>query len=242
MATANQVTLDATARRQLGKGPTGRLRKDGQTPAILYGYKADPTPVSVDALALYHVLHTAAGLNVLIDLRIDGDRHLCVARDIQCHPVLGEVTHVDLVSVDRDTPILVEVPVHLTRDEEAGEDGGVVNQILHTVPLTVRPLEVPNFLELDIAGMEIGDVKRVEHLVGLPEGAELDIELDRTVVTVNPPTDLDALLEEAEEVEEGLLEEMAEEAEELAQVAEEEAEAEGEGEAGTVEASDEATE
>ena len=200
---ADQIRLQASRRERPTKGETKRLRREGRVPGIMYGYKVDPTPVSVDSLELYHALHTEAGLNALLLLDIDGDSepHLTVARDLQRHPVRRDTLHVDFLAVDKDSPISVEIPVHTINEEEAGEDGGVLNQILYTVPILVRPLDVPNYFELDLTGLEIGDVRRVEDLSDqLPDGAEFDIELERTVLTVNAPVseeELEALEEEA---------------------------------------------
>lgn len=193
---SNQVTLQADVRTQLGKGPTNRLRKGGRVPGIMYGFEVDPTSVSVDSLELYHALHGPAGTNVLIRLEIageeKGDTHLCVARDIDRHPVRGDVRHIDFLAVDQSQRISVEVPIHLVDVEEAAKDGGVLQTVLYTVPILVRPLDTPNSFELSVEGMMIGDVKRVEDIRGLlPDGAEFDIDPERTIVTVNPPTVLE---------------------------------------------------
>ena len=200
MAT-KQMPLTIEAREATGKGAASRLRREGRVPAIVYGYAIDPTPVSVDALELYHTLHTDAGRNVLIRLEVAGDTHLAVARDLQSHPVRGDYIHVDLLTVDKDVPISVEVPVHLIDEEETEDDNGVVNQILYTVPIMVKPLDTPNSFDLSLEGMAIGDVLRVEDLSSeLPAGAEFDIEVERTVVTINAPiseAELEALEESA---------------------------------------------
>ncbi len=196
---STQIELTVEPRAASGKGAAGRLRREGRVPAIVYGYQVEPTPVSVDALDLYHALHTEAGRNALMRIVLDGDTHLAVARDLTSHPVKGTYVHVDLLTVDKDQPISVDVPIHLTDEDDAGDDGGVVNQVLYSVPMLVRPLEVPNAVELSIAGMEVGDVRRVEDLASqLPEGAEFDIEVDRTVVTINAPIS-EAELEAMEE-------------------------------------------
>ncbi|MEX2324740.1 MAG: 50S ribosomal protein L25 [Nitriliruptoraceae bacterium] len=198
---SNQIKLAIEKRGDKGKGASGRLRKLGRMPAIMYGYNIEPTPVSVNTLDLYHALHTEAGRNALLKIELDGDTHLAVARDLQTHPVRGDYFHVDLLAVDKDQPISIEIPVHLVDEDDTASDGGVLNQILYTVPILVRPLDVPNALELSVVGMAIGDVRRVEDLVGtLPDGAEFDIELERTVVTVNAPVseaELEALEESA---------------------------------------------
>lgn len=198
---SKQVSLTAEPRTELGKGPTGRLRRTGRVPAIVYGYEVEPTAVHVDALELYHVLHTEAGRNVMIRLDIAGDTTLVFARDLQIHPIRQEVVHVDFLAVDRNAPISVEIPVHLVGEEDTADDNGVLNQVLYTVPIAVKPLDVPNAIELDVTGLAIGDVKRVEDLQ-LPDGAEFEIEPERTVVTVNAPITEEAL--EALEAEAGV--------------------------------------
>lgn len=202
---SNTVQLHGEHRTSQGKGPAKRLRKAGRVPGVMYGYEVDPTPVDVDALELYHALHTAAGTNVLIGLEVEGDTHLCVARDLQRHPVRGDVTHIDFLAVDKNARIVVEVPVHLTDVDDVQKDtGGVVNHVLYTVPIIVRPLDTPNYLELSVAGMEVGDVKRIEDLrASLPEAAEFDIDPERTVVAVNPPDVLAEPTEESEAPEDG---------------------------------------
>jgi large subunit ribosomal protein L25 len=198
---SKQVNLTAETRTHQGKGASGRLRKQGRVPGIMYGFQVEPTAVSVNALELYHALHTDAGLNAMIRLDVDGDEHLTIARDLQYHPVRGEVLHVDFLAVDTKSQISVEVPIHLTGEDDLVDDNGVINQVLYTVPILVRPLDVPNYVELDITGMEIGDVRRVEDLRGvLPEGGEFDIDPERTVVTINAPiseAELEALEEGA---------------------------------------------
>ncbi len=189
---SKQVSLTAEPRTDLGKGPTGRLRRTGRVPGIIYGYEVEPTAVHVDALELYHALRTDAGRNVMIRLELAGETTLVIARDLQFHPIRQEVVHVDFLAVDRDAQISVEVPVHLLGEDDVAQDDGVLNQVLYTVPIAVKPLDVPNNLELDVTGMAIGDVKRVEDLV-LPEGADFEIEPERTVVTINAPITEDAL-------------------------------------------------
>lgn len=185
MAT-KQISLSIEPRPETGKGAAGRARKAGRVPAVLYGYETEPAPVSVDDRELYHALHTEAGTNVLLTIEHGGETKLCIVRDIQRHLVRGDLWHVDLVAVDKNATIAVEIPIHLT--DEPTDIEGVVNQVLSALPIQCPPLLVPNSIELSIAGMTIGDVKRAEELADkLPEGATLDVDPDRTIVTVNPP-------------------------------------------------------
>lgn len=194
----NQVKLATDPRPRTGKGASGRLRKQGRVPGVVYGYEVEPTPVSLDALELYHALHGPAGTNVLLNIDVDGTEMLCVARDIQTHPVRGDYVHVDLLSVNTEETIVVEVPVHLVGE---ADPEGVVSQVLNTVPINVPPLRTPNSFDLSIEGLVIGDVKRVEDLTSeLPEGASFAIEEQRTVVTVNPPEILEVDEDEDEDL------------------------------------------
>jgi large subunit ribosomal protein L25 len=185
---SDQIRLDATTRPAKGKGVSGRLRREGRVPAIVYGHEVEPTAVSVDARALYHALHTPARRNVLIDLVIDGESYLAVARDVQTDPVRGDYLHIDFLAVDRDVRIQVDVPIHLVDDDQRERDGGEVNHALHAVTILVRPLDTPNAIEVSLAGMAIGDSRRVEDLTPLlPAGAELVRNLEDAVVVIDAP-------------------------------------------------------
>lgn len=184
---ADQVTLAARARVGSGKGEARALRREGRVPAITYGADLDrPRAISVDALDLYHALRTDAGLNAIINLKIDDDEQLVIARELQRHPVKRHFLHADFVTISRSVKITVDVRV-VTQGEAPGEDeGGVVEQQLHTIPVEVLPLEVPDHIYLDISDMQIGDVKRVGDLV-LPDGVESLEDPERTVVTIIVP-------------------------------------------------------
>lgn len=126
---------------------------------------------------------------MLIRLEVEGEEHLTIVREIQRHAVRGDLMHIDFQAVNREQLIPADIPVHLENEDAPKNSGGIVNLVLHTVPIHVRPLEVPTYFTLDLDGLEIGDVKRVEDLRGqLPEDAEFDIEPERTVVTINAPT------------------------------------------------------
>lgn len=201
---AEQVKIVAESRDDAGKGVARQLRASGRVPAVVYGAGVASTPVHVDVLDLYHALHTTAGANVLIRLQVDGEEHLTIPREVQRHPVRGDLLHADFVALDRDSLIRVEVPVHLEGAEDV-EAPGVVQHVLHSVPIHVPPLEIPESFDLEVGDMVIGDVLRVED-IALPSGAEFDIETDRTVVTVVAPTIIE---EDEEEPEVDLAEELA---------------------------------
>ena len=186
---STQIRLSATRRERPGKSDAGRLRRGGRVPAALYGVGVTPAAVSVDARELSQAIRGPAGVNALIALEVDGAAPvLTVLRDIQRHPIKGAFVHLDFVAVDADALIEVDVPVHLVDEDGLARDGGFMNHVRHVVPIRVRPLDTPDFLELSVAGMGIGDVKRLGDLVALlPAGAEIADDPDRVVVTINAP-------------------------------------------------------
>jgi large subunit ribosomal protein L25 len=107
----------------------------------------------------------------------------------QRHALRRDTLHVDFVAVDRNARIEVDVPIHLVDLDDVARDGGYVNHVRHAVPIQVRPLDTPDFIELSVAGMAIGDVKRLGDIIPmLPEGAEMADDADRVIVTITAPT------------------------------------------------------
>lgn len=185
---ADQIVLTAQPRAGSGKGEARKLRREGRVPAIAYGADLDqPAAVSVDALDLYRALNTDAGLNAIINLQLDGDGQLVMARELQRDPVKRHVLHADFVTVSRTVKVHVDVPIHLEGTAAGEEDDGVPEQQLFSLPVEVLPLEVPDQLTLDISEMQVGDVLRVSD-IPLPSGVSSLEDPEQTVVTVNVPS------------------------------------------------------
>ncbi|MGH8933365.1 MAG: 50S ribosomal protein L25/general stress protein Ctc [Egibacteraceae bacterium] len=207
---AKQIALAAQPRAESGKGEARRLRRAGRVPAIAYGVGVSPTALSVDALELYHVLHTGAGTNAVISLGIDGGSQLVLAREIQRHPVRREILHVDFVAVQRDVKVEVDIPILLQGEAPGAEEGGVVSQELYSVRVRVLPMEVPEQIMADVSDLQIGDVRRLEDLQ-LPAGVELLDDPERAVVSVVSPTTVETEEDtEAAEAEGAIAEEAGE--------------------------------
>ncbi|MGH8907150.1 MAG: 50S ribosomal protein L25 [Egibacteraceae bacterium] len=195
---AKQIALAAQPRAGSGKGEARKLRRAGRVPAIAYGAGMEATPLSVDALALYHVLHTGAGDNAVISLDLDGAPQLVLAREIRRHPVRRDVMHVDFVVVQRNVEVEVEVPIVLEGEAPGAQEGGVFSQELYTVHVRVLPLQVPEQITCDVSALQIGGVLRLADLV-LPSGVEVLDDPERAVCSVFAPT---AEVEGAQEAEE----------------------------------------
>ena len=194
----DDVVLTAEPRSDRGSGPAGRLRRGGRLPAVVYGLGGESTAVTVETHELDLIL--AHGVNTLITLRLDGDDQLTLARQVQRHPVRGDLVHVDFIRVRTDVAISAEVAIHLEGEAEGTKSGGVVDQQLFSLHIEAKPQDIPTSLSLDISALEIGDHLRVSDL-DIPAGVTTEVDPETLVVTVAAPRVVVAEEEEGEEIE-----------------------------------------
>ena len=164
--------LAADTGREGGTRPSRRLRRTGRVPCVVYGMGGEPVSVSVDLADLRTVLSTDAGLNALITLEVDGDPQLSIVKDLQRHPVRRDVLHVDFLRIDPDREVDVEVPLVLTGDaKRVTQASGMVDQVLHWLPVRAKPADIPVEVQADVSLLEVGSSLRVGDIV-LPEGVD----------------------------------------------------------------------
>jgi large subunit ribosomal protein L25 len=183
---ADQHILIAHKRTDRGSGPAGRLRREGNVPAVVYGLGAETIPVSVPARALGHILAADTGANTLITLELGGDAVLALARQIQRNAVRGDLEHVDFVRVRRDVAVSAEVPVHLVGEAVGTREGGILEQQVFMLTVEARPADIPASVELVISALAIGDQLRVSDLQ-LPQGVKVMQDPEELVVGVAAP-------------------------------------------------------
>ena len=196
-----QETLRALKRTVSGSRPARRMRRDGQIPAVVYGVGIDTQEIAIERRSLLGVLHTAAGLNALINVQVeDGDEVLTVAREVQRDPVRGDITHLDFIKVSLDIAIDAEVGLEFTGTPQGVKDeGGFIETIENAVMISALPTAIPTSIAVDISELGIGDTLKVEDLPVM-EGVTYLTEPDRPLVTVLLPSIVE------EEVPEDLLE------------------------------------
>lgn len=178
-----EIKLKATTGRETGTGPSKRIRAEGSIPGVVYGLGADPVSVVVEWRPLRAALTTEAGLNALIDLDVDGDVALTIVKELQRHPIKGNVLHIDFLRVSADAEITVDVPIVLDGEAEAVErEGGTVDHVMFTLAINAKPADIPNDLTVDISALALGDTIRVGDL-SLPKGVTTDVDAEEPVVT-----------------------------------------------------------
>lgn len=212
----SDITLVSEPRTDFGSGPTGRLRKAGKVPAVVYGLGTDAVSITVDARELSHALSGESGSNTLITLDVSGENVLTLARQIHRHPTRGEYVHVDFVRIRRDVAVSAEIPLHLTGDPIGVKDGGLLEQLMFQLTVEAMPGNIPVSLEVDVSALAIGDQIHVRD-VPLGEGVATQVEDDTVVAQVAAPRvateDEEGEAVEGEEGEEGATETSADAAE-----------------------------
>jgi large subunit ribosomal protein L25 len=172
---ANEVTIDARLRTddEVGSGGSRRLRRDGEVPATLYGHGHEPRNIAVPARELRRALTTEAGLNVLINLALDGEKPLVMAREVDRDPLRPQILHLDFIAVDRNEVVAAEVPVELVGTPiGVAEGGGVLQQQASTIRVEAAFSAVPSSIEADVTHLGIGSALTAADLV-MPEGSTL---------------------------------------------------------------------
>jgi len=212
--------LVAELRSDKGSRPAGRLRREGRLPGVVYGLGEDAVSVTVNAHQLGTILSSKSGANTLITLQIDGADQLALARQVQRDAVKGSLVHVDFIRVRADQTIQAELRIDLQGEAEGLSQGGMLEQMMHTLTVEGKPGQLPNEIAHDVSALEIGDQLHVKDLA-IPAG----------ITVVNDPEDLIATISLPRGLEE---EEAAAEGEEGEEGAEG---AEGEGGEGAAEAS-----
>jgi len=216
----DRFRLEVKERERLGTPESRRLRKQGFIPGVLYG-KTAARAIAIGERDLRAALNTASGMHAVLDVVLEGQSttHPSILKEYQRDPVRGFVRHVDLQEVRLDVAIQATVQVHLIGGEDAPgvREGGVLSAPSTTLNVEALPMEVPESIEADVSGMEMGDTLRLEDLRA-PEGATfLDDPHETVIATVSAPAaEIEEEPEEGEELEgaegEGLEGEGADEA------------------------------
>ncbi len=194
-----EVSVDP---REVGnKRVAGRLRRGGKLPGVLYGPKTNPIPLQVTTKELLGSVPELEGSH-LIRIRskspILGGK-VALIKDVQFHPVTEEILHFDLYEGDLTQKILVKIPLHFVGKPKGVIQGGILQPILREIEVECLPMDIPEFLNVDVTSLEIGHSVHVRDLQ-VPEGVLFPIDLATTLVTVAAP-----IVEEAPKVEEAPL-------------------------------------
>lgn len=169
--TSRNYALKGELRDQAGKGVARALRRENKVPAVIYGDGKEPVSISLPAKEINIEYNKGHMFTSLCDLEIDGKTHKVLARDVQLHPLKDTAEHVDFIRVTPKTKIKVHVPVKFINEDKCPGlvAKGALNIVLHELDLFCAATDIPDHIDIDLAGLEQGDSVHIND-IKLPKG------------------------------------------------------------------------
>jgi large subunit ribosomal protein L25 len=189
---SDQLTLSAETRNGAGKGASRELRRQNRVPAVIYGNKQEPELIHVEEKALIKLLMTGHFSNSVVEIELGGKKQITIPKDVAFHPVSDRPMHVDFLRIVKGAKVDVEVPVMFVNEGASPglKRGGVLNIVRHELELICENDKIPDDIQIDVAGFDIGDSIHISH-VKLPKGSESKItDRDFTIATIVAPSAL----------------------------------------------------
>ena len=186
---STQVTLNAETREGVRKGPNRRLRATGRVPAVLYGKDHEPTLLSVDAREAERLFQQISVENTIIEIKVKGDssKIQALVREVQVGAVRPDLVHIDFYKVQAGVKLEVEIPIELVGvPNGVRQDGGILEQVIHEVPVRCLPDQIPESIQVDVTALNINDSLHISDLK-VAEGIEILMDADRTLCVVQVP-------------------------------------------------------
>ncbi len=192
------ITINGSKRESVGKKATKALRNAGQVPCVLYGGD-QPVHFSANYLAFSKLVYTPNAHTVVIAIE-GGETFNAVLQDIQFHPVTDRILHIDFYQLFEDKQIALNIPVKLFGNSLGVKDGGVLRRNNRKLRIKALPVDLPDFIEIDIEPLKIGDKVYVGDLLN---EKYTFLHSENTVVCQIKTARL-AIVDEVEEEEEGI--------------------------------------
>jgi large subunit ribosomal protein L25 len=182
---AQMVELMAEARDATGKSEMKKIRKQGMTPAVLYGGNEAPQNLTVERKVIAKQVETGHFLSTIYMLNIAGKKIRVIPRDIQLDVVRDFPVHVDFMRVSASSRIDVNVTVHFINEQDSPgiKRGGVLNVVQHEIELNCPANAIPEAIEVDLTGLDIGDAIHIS-AIKLPANVKPVVDRDFTIATV----------------------------------------------------------
>lgn len=186
----NQAIIAAELRQHSGTGAAREARRNGLIPGVVYGAEVENTMITVPRDALAREAGRAGFFSQLFKLKV-ADRALdVIARDLQLHPVSDSILHVDFLAVTADSTITINIPVTFINEEDSTglRRGGVLNVVRHEVEFYCPANAIPETIEIDLAGLDIGDSVHISAVTLPPDVSPTIDDRDFTIATIAAPT------------------------------------------------------
>ena len=158
----SEADIQVELREKTGHHTAKALRRSGRIPAIFYAHDEDSVPISMDAKEIERIAHSE--INILNVIFPDGKTRESVFREIQRDPVTDDIIHVDIMGIELTEKIKLSIPIFLVGTPVGVKEGGILEHLLREVEVEGLPLDIPEHIEVDVSGLNIGDVVTLEHL------------------------------------------------------------------------------
>ncbi len=171
---SNVFEFVAESRGQSGKSAARRVRRTGNVPAVIYGGHGEPQMLVLSHNeVIKHLAHEAVYSHVL-DVTIDGKTEKAILKAVQRHPAKLQILHMDFLRVNMSEAVRVHVPLHFINEHTSvgGKKGGIVTHAMVDVEVSCLPSALPDYIEVDLIGLDIGDSAHLSDIV-LPAGIEI---------------------------------------------------------------------
>lgn len=180
-----QIVVEATLRKDMGKNASRRIRRRGAIPAIVYGASNKPIPIEVNPRKVLEILHSPSGHNTIFTLNIAGEgKANVILKDWQLDPVREILLHVDLIWVAMTEKLRVKIPITLVGEAKGVKvQGGVLEQVTREVEVECLPADIPDQMTADVTELMIGKQLRVGELV-VDAKVKVLTDLDRVIAHV----------------------------------------------------------
>jgi large subunit ribosomal protein L25 len=202
-----EITIHAQQREATGKEAAKRLRNAGLAPAIVYKKGKIGVNLTIKSVDLIHALHTSAGENVIIKLEYEKEgkktHKTVIIKEMQHHPIRGNIIHVDFSEISLTQSIQVKVPVHPV-GEAIGvkRDNGILEHVLWELDIECLPTKIPEKIDVNVEGLEIGSSIHVKDLK-LENDIKILTDPEEVVVMVEHPKAEEEPVSDEEATEEG---------------------------------------
>jgi len=172
----SEVSFDVSAesREQLGKADVRRLRRQGGVPGIIYGGKSAPKNITMRQNEMIRHLQDESFYSHILSMVVDGTSEQVILKDVQRHPFKQDIMHMDFMRIVAGQKITVTVPLHFVNEDKAPglDEGGIAQHVIQEVEIEVLPRNLPESIDVDMTGLDIGDSVHLSDLV-MPEGVAL---------------------------------------------------------------------
>ncbi|MHB1207268.1 MAG: 50S ribosomal protein L25/general stress protein Ctc, partial [Rhodospirillaceae bacterium] len=182
-------SLQVQGRDRAGKGAARATRRGGLVPGVIYGGNQDATLIALEPRLLVSLMQDPAFKTNIFEVELAGKKQRTMAMDVQLDPVSDKPIHADFRRIEKDTLVRVPIPVHFLNEGASPgiKVGGVLNIVRHDVEVRGRPDDLPDHIDVDLTGLEIGDSVHI-NTVSLPAGIKPTIARNFTICTIAPPT------------------------------------------------------